>query len=240
MTSRVWALGLLLFAGCVEGPPSNFLVPEHAPGVFAWDSLPRTPTLPPGTEETARRVAAIGQQVVLANPQIGLRPRFATFGAPQAEIFHRGGREIWISEGLANRCTTDAELAAVLSYELGRMVAERAALSTPAQRWREQPPPPDLRVGNRNESYFDATEANQAYELELAQYEIDRRRAQVQGLPSPESLARLYLRRAGYPETAFTEAGPLLQAAETNGAVERQLRNQPAPAGATLGAPVAP
>ena len=84
----------------------------------------------PGTEETASRVLAVGQKIVVANPQIGLRPTFATVAAPHPEIFHHGGpfegMQVFISEGLVNRRKEpDAELAALLCLELGKIVTER-------------------------------------------------------------------------------------------------------------------
>jgi hypothetical protein len=236
-----FSVGLLLLSGCVEGPANNLLVPANAPGSVSWGQLPRLPTLPPATEETARRVGTIGQTVMLANPQIGMRPRFVTAGRPDEEIFHIGTREVVITEGLANRCTTDAQLAAVLAFELGRMVAEREAINTPAVRWQERQPPSDTTaVGNRNESYLAAPAADPTYLIEMAHYEEERRKPRVQGLPSPEAQARLFLRRAGYPDTALAEAAPLIQAADANGFLERQMRNQPAAipqGGATLGPP---
>ena len=80
-----------------------------------------------GTTETATRVNRVGQAVVTANAQLGMKPTFITIGAPQSEIFHQGTTSVTVTEGLVKQCTEDRQLAAVLSLELGKMVSEREA-----------------------------------------------------------------------------------------------------------------
>ncbi|HZT79646.1 MAG TPA: M48 family metalloprotease, partial [Gemmataceae bacterium] len=130
MLRRVLPLGLpfaLLAAGCVptDQPDTRLVQPSR----FDTSAVPQPKlqqvSYTPGTPETARRVAEVGQKVVLANPQVGMRPIFQTTGTPQPEVFHKGTGQVVISEGLVKQCRTDGELAAVLALELGKMVAER-------------------------------------------------------------------------------------------------------------------
>src|SRR5262249_13190941 len=126
---RVGAVGVglcLLLAGCVPGEQGKFLVSSpfgQPPEVQQYRAL--SPAASAEGEQAAKRVLAVGQQVVRANPETGLRPLFATIGgAEQPEIFHRGQTEVLVTEGLVKQCVSDGQLAAVLCRELGKMVAE--------------------------------------------------------------------------------------------------------------------
>src|SRR5438045_2675838 len=113
MTGRVLAALplLILVAGCVNEPRSQFVRPTG----YTQTSMPRSLNpiqRDPKNEATEKRVLAVGQKVIDANPQAGVRPVFMTFGAPHPEIFHRGGGtqpwNIFLSAGLVGRCRTDA------------------------------------------------------------------------------------------------------------------------------------
>jgi hypothetical protein len=230
MSGRLLAawLPLLLAGGCLD---------EHHTRVVS--SGPMAPAPPasrteryvspaPATEATAQRVLAVGQKVVLANPQMGLRPIFLTVGSPQPEIFHRGGTlegyQVVISEGLANRCVEDAHLAAVLCLELGKMVSEREALASPAMRQAEdRPPPPSEAIGRDSRGTFGPPDGTRL--MELAKYESGRPRPGTPPFPPPppDVLARKYLTQAGYDAAALADVAPLLRQAEDNFNVERQL-----------------
>src|SRR5262245_59658158 len=114
MVRRVLPAGLLLLvAGCLE-QESLPLVPSNA--------FNRTPSAPaahvacsPASEETATRVGLIGQKLITANQQLGVRPLFRTVGSPTPEVFHRGTSEVLITEGLVKQCASEGQLAAVLS-----------------------------------------------------------------------------------------------------------------------------
>jgi hypothetical protein len=59
---------------------------------------------------------------------------------------------------------------------------------------------------------------------ELADYDRDRRqRQQALAPPDPAALARLYLVRAGYHDADLQAAGPLLQQAQGNAGLEKQM-----------------
>ena len=84
--------------------------------------------------QTAERVETLGRQIIAQNTFTGLDPLFHTIGVPEPMLFHRGTAELFVSEGLVNRCKTEAELAAVLCSELGQMMAEKqAAADRPGQ-----------------------------------------------------------------------------------------------------------
>src|SRR5207237_1039878 len=96
----------------------------------------------------AARVDIVGRRIIAANPQVGAKPMFATIGAPEPEIFHRGTSDVYVTEGLVKQCSTDGQLAAILCSELGKVVAEREALSPPRTRRPERTPPADVPIGN--------------------------------------------------------------------------------------------
>lgn len=183
----------------------------------------------PASEGIAARVDTVGRQVIEANKQIGVRPVFRTIGAPQPEIFHQGIVEIDITEGLAKQCVTDAQLAAVLCHELGKMVAERELLAGPQARKPEARPPMEVRVGNDNAGLFGP--ADQTHLAELARYDRDRQRAPAPPPPpDPRNLARSYLIKAGYAPTDLDTALPVIEAASQNTTFVRQLKPPAQPA----------
>src|SRR5262249_58343596 len=120
-----------------------FSAPQAAPPVTQASYAP-------AGLDTAARVDTLGRSILAANPQIGVRPMFRTIGAPQPEIFHQGTAEIKITEGLVRQCRSDAELAVVLCYELGKMVSERESLARPWNRTQERELPPDVRFPGDN------------------------------------------------------------------------------------------
>jgi predicted Zn-dependent protease len=219
-------LPLLLVAGCYDDYRTRLVT---GPATSAAPArAERYVSKAPATEETAKRVLAVGQKLLVSNPQLGLRPVFVTVGAPQPEIFHRGGAldgyQVFVSQGLVERCKDDAELAALLCLELGKIVAEREAIAGPARRGLDKPPPIREAIGNDIGGTFGGADGTQA--MEQAKYERDRRAAAP---PTPDALARKYLARAGYQESALDDAAPLLRQAEENFAVEKQLGNKAAP-----------
>src|SRR5438105_4730924 len=63
----------------------------------------------PAAKELALRVDRVGREVLASNPNIGLKPLFATIGAPQPEIFHQGTSMVHVTEGLVKQCPGDAQ-----------------------------------------------------------------------------------------------------------------------------------
>src|SRR5438105_1247575 len=123
------AAGLIGLAGC-----QHFLFSESPlfpAGDVDWSRLGAKVNTPDPAKVSARslataeRVESLGRQIIVQNTFTGLDPLFHTVGVKDAVLFHRGPDELFISEGLAGRCKTDAELAAVLCSELGKMKADR-------------------------------------------------------------------------------------------------------------------
>jgi hypothetical protein len=223
-----WPPLLLLACGCIDEHYTRLVSGGPAlPAQPAPARPERHVSQAPATEATAKRVLAVGQKVVLANPQIGLRPVFITVGSPEPEIFHKGGMlegyQVVITEGLANRCRDDAQLAAVLCAELGKLVSEREALASPAVRQAEERPPPSESIGFDAGGTFGPPDGTRV--MELAKYESKRPRAGTPPFPPPppEVLARKYLTRAGFDAQALGDVAPLLRQAEDTFKVERQM-----------------
>ena len=177
----------------------------------------------PADETMATRVYGIGRNLIAANPHLGLQSTsFATAGnAPQPEVFHTGPHMIWVTEGLVKRCGNDAELAAVLAVELGKIVAEREAAASPDMRSPERLPPIQVAVGNAG--HF--TNPDLVHEVELAKFEKERpRNRKPLPRPDPNQLARGYLEKAGYQPSDLDAAQPLLRAAQNHITLERQFK----------------
>ncbi len=106
-----------------------------------------TPKLPEASLATAARVDQVGRELLAANPFIGVDPTFHTVALPDPAIGHPDFGGVVVTEGLVNRCKTDAELAAVLATELGQMSAEKRLVdrvrSADAS---TAPAPPDARA----------------------------------------------------------------------------------------------
>lgn len=219
-------LGLMLvpfFVGCLplQQQPlgtvkPNALAPLPAP------KLPKQFEAKPANKEEALRVDIVAQKLIQANRETGLRPVLHTIGCPTPELFHRDVEALYITEGLTKKCTTEAQLAAVVAFELGRMVAEREALASPAVRKPDRPPPLEARVGNDAGGPFGPAEGVKQFELAQHEKAHPRRPSKVP-TPDPTALARSYLEKAGYPAQAFDEVAPLLKQARGQFALERQM-----------------
>jgi hypothetical protein len=239
MVHRVLPFGLtvlLAAAGCTGlemelhktgsefvGPnPTTKLVTDNP---FANPTPAAKPTrvaLSPASKETATRVGEVGQKLLAANPNLGLRPAFVTIGGPQPEIFHVQTDGIYVTEALVKQCATEGQLAAALSHELGKMVAERQALTGPNAP--EYQPPMDVRVGSDSGGTYGA--ADLTHLAELGKYEKERRRPPALP-PDPQALARTYLVKAGYAVNELDTVAPLLHAAAANNSFEKQLAAPP-------------
>jgi hypothetical protein len=189
-------------------------------------STPTRVSFRPAAAEVGMRVEVLGQKVVAANPQAGLHVLFMTIGSPQPELFHRGANEVYITEGLVKQCASDAQLAAVLCHELGKMVVEREALAGPDARDPDRRPPMEMRAGNAGQ--FDGVDQVRA--AETAKFGPTRRhRSRPLALPDPKALGRLYLTNAGFAEADLEAVAPQLKSAEANFALERQFKTSPPP-----------
>lgn len=178
----------------------------------------------PASEELSRRVDCIGRNILAKNPQIGMKPLFATIGSPDVEIFHKDTTMVWVTAGLVQKCKTEADLAAVLSLELGKMVSEREAQAPQQTRKPNALPPISMPIGNaRYPGNSDLT-----YLAEQGKYEKEHPRT-TRRLPPPDphALARSYLTNAGFAKEQLDAVAPLLAQAEQNFNLEKQFRGIP-------------
>lgn len=221
-------VSLGLVGGCVPlqfldpsaGESATTAVPSNPFGSFSPGAVSQS-SYTPATGEWTARVNAVGRTILAANPELGVKPLFGTIASPQPELFHQGTSLICITEGLVKMCKTDSELAALLCLELGRMMSEREARAAPQTRNPEPRPPIEVPIGNAGQVV--APETSRVGEL--LKYESERKRAAKRvAPPDPVALARTYLGRAGYPATALDGVGPLIDAADRNYAIEKQLK----------------
>jgi hypothetical protein len=225
MRRRVPGLLLLGLTGCMPGTNQTAMVPSNpfaGPLPTQTNQITQT-TASPATEEASLRVLNVGQKVVKANPQLELRPFFSTIGAtasgsPAAEIFHTGGNQLVITEPLVRQCQTDGQLAALLCVELAKMVNER---EQSAAQWNDTGPPVDVPIGGDARGTFGPADGTRA--AELAKYDRSHHRG-VHATPDPKERARTYLTKAGFQATDLDAAAPILRAAESNFALEKQMK----------------
>ncbi len=220
-------------AGCAS-PVSSWLWPDAPPGVVVVPDQPfggvptgPAPTLAhaPATEAVARRVNDVGQRLLAANAELPARPMFLGVGVPDPQIFHRDTTAIYVSEGLANRCATDAQLAAVLASELGKMMATREALLALKARRSERDGPVDVPIGVGNGGTFGPPDGTNLAERGL--FEKANRHGPAGGPlptpPDPDLLARTYLKKAGFAITELETVAPLLREAAQHDDIEKQF-----------------
>jgi hypothetical protein len=222
---KIWLAPALALTGCF--PLQDEPLQTVKPSPFAPPPAPqvRKMELSPATREEALRVDITGQKVVTANrDQTGIRHiYFQTVGSSSSELFHRRTEAVFITEGLSRKCKTEGELAAILAYELGRMIAEREALSDPAKRRPERLPPPEERVGMDSGGTFGPPDGTRL--AELAKYEKERPKPGAAPPPPPDPmvLARIYLKKAGFDPKELDAVAPLLQEARASCTLERQI-----------------
>ena len=232
MTVRVLPSTVVLavaLAGCVSDEKKLTTVsssPFGQPGRTQAASFKQAPQ---ATQKVALRVNEIGQKLLRANPRLNQQAAFLTLGVPQPEIFHQIQRDssaIYITEGLANECKTDGELAALLAQELAKMAAEQMAKARPARTLADRSPLMSPRVGNDIGGNFG--DAGGTEQMILARHEKDRQQAhQPPSPPSADLLARSYLQSAGFNPGDLTTVRPLLRKAEQNNSLEQQMSGKP-------------
>ncbi|HLW66682.1 MAG TPA: hypothetical protein VKS79_15310 [Gemmataceae bacterium] len=210
-----WMLAAVLLGlvGCANDA-GNF---DHGSPIRSEPS----PITPEANLQAATRVDSLGRAILAANPGISARPLFRTIGSPELEIFHKSTADIYITQGLVDRCKTDGELAAVLCSELGKMVAEREAMLTPEERKARMLPPLD--DGIRPDIAGAHTGPDQFRLRELAKFDKERNDQATVAPPSPDWLARTYLKKAGYEVGELATVKPLLDSAGKQTPLSKQM-----------------
>jgi hypothetical protein len=194
-------------AGCAVLPPQP--APTVAPP-------PLSQTVPPGGVVAASavnspalgRVQEVGNKLLSANPQLGLRPKFVVPATARFELSHQTDQRLTISDGLVGQCATDGQLAALLSWEMGRMVGEREARIR-AEAVAEREPPPEVRIGP-DVGAFGAVDQTRYAELSKLGFDRRRPKTAAPAPPDPKVVARETLAKAGYAEAELDGVAPLL------------------------------
>lgn len=235
MDRRWMLLGLVGLAGCLPlTEERTTLVGSNPFGETVNPAAVTRASYAPGSKDVALRVDQAGQKLLANSPQLGFKPLFATIGSPRLELFHAeaaamGDKDkfsaapvIYITEGLVKRCSGEIELAAVLSFELARISAAREAKVSPEIRQPEKLPPISVPIGIGGGP---SAAGDQVALAELAKFEKRHPKTpKVVPPPDPRKLATAILDRAGYPVNALETVQPILNEADQNAALERQIK----------------
>ncbi len=228
MARRAGLLGLsvlVILSGCVQMSEPTALIPFspfNSNSTTAARPAQDAAVAPPATQEASLTVGKVGRKLLAANPTLGFRPMFVTLGGETTppELFHKGDAEVLITESLARKCKSEAELAALLSRELGKIASEKAGLDLAMLS--DRGPPPAVSIGNDYGGSFGP--ADGIRQMELAKYERKRARDRDQvAPPDPNVLARAYLQRAGFNPAELDSVTPLLAAADGNSRFEKAM-----------------
>jgi hypothetical protein len=194
-----WSVGKAL--GLDDGPPNRVKTPP-----------PRE--LPPASLAVAERVDLLGRKLVSQNTFIGIEPLFQTIGDPAPVLFHIGPERLIISEGLVKQCQSDAELAAVLCAELGKMVAEKRAAKALG---RDVDPLRDATFG-AGPLFPGGTAQDAGQQANLAYHEKQFPRGAARPDPTDATkTARELLTGAGYSAAELDRVEPLLKQKSESG-----------------------
>ncbi len=233
MASRTWLLSasVLLVAGCLPTQqatiPTDNPLSQTMPGPVMPTPALKPPTSP-ATAENTKRVETMLQAILQANPELAVKPKIMVIGSPDPEIFHHNTSAIWITDGLVQRCTDDAQLTAILSLELAKMVSQHSMLIALNAHRPERQPPPYTPIGNDVNNSFGNVDVTRA--AELGRYDDSRRAAMSAPPPTPpdpQLLARIYLTKAGGKVEDLTAVAPLLREADSHTTWEKQMTGGP-------------
>jgi predicted Zn-dependent protease len=198
----VTALGL---TGCAKDGRDAFAFRNP----FQADRDPDPGKLPPGSTLAATRVNAVGSAIAAKNEAaLGMKPIFFTMGVPEVEISHNKSGMVILSEGLVERCPTDAELAAVMCHELGKMAAENGS----GRRDNAEPSGPRLARDVVGGTY----EPDLTRLAEDAKFERRGSRAGRDPRPDPKAIGETLFVQAGYRADDYLRMETLVREAVDN------------------------
>jgi hypothetical protein len=218
-----WYVCLLLLAGCLPTLPEDPPTQQVAATPFAEprQAAPTRVSYAPASQETSFRVVMVKDKLIGENPQVGIKPNVIAIASADPEIFHVGMHHIYITEGLARQCQSEGQLAAILAFELGRMIAEREATVSDEVRQPERQLPIQLPIGSTG----NARDRDPTNYIEMAQHEkLYPKHPPKLVRPNPQLIAREVLERAGYQRTDLDAAMPILQNAERFQILENQFK----------------
>ncbi|HZZ79072.1 MAG TPA: M48 family metalloprotease [Gemmataceae bacterium] len=224
MRSRLpWML--MLLAGCVSTPQlaqidSNTTqqvgsTPFHEPS----GPRPTRVNYAPASREVEYRVLQMKDKLLNDNLRVTIKPVVVAISSTDPEVFHVGAGTVYVTDALVKQCS-DAQLAAVLANEMGKMISEREQMIADQIRAPEPLTPINLPIGGPSSM----TDINPLGNVELGRYE-QRYPKTVKKLPAPnpQQVARSILEGAGFRSTDLDAAQPILQVADRNGRYGNQF-----------------
>ena len=194
---------------------------------LGWDDAPAArgakpapKDVPPATLAAAERVEQLGQKIIAQNTFTGITPMFMAMGVKESVLFHSGTELVYISEGLVEKCKSDAELAAVLCAELGQMVAEKRTAKAVG---RDVDPVPDATFGG-GPLFPGGTAYDAGQQANLAFHEKKHPRGAARPDPADAAnTARELLTGAGYNPAELDRVEPLLKQSERGEKLRKQM-----------------
>jgi len=219
----ICCMPIMFLTGCLPLQTQPEETTQQVPASPFGDARKPAPTrvqYAPASQDASLRVLLVKDQLIAKNERIGLKPYAIAIGSPDPEIFHVGNA-IYITEGMVRQCATDSQLAAVVAFELGRMVSEREATVADEIRQPERPLPIRVPIAGSNQ----ADEADPLYRVELARHEKEHpKHAPKLQRPNPQAVARVILENAGYQRTDLDAVFPILNNAERYTVLETQFK----------------
>jgi hypothetical protein len=198
--------------------------------MLGWDDpkMPAGPKYPTANVQVAERVDNLGRRIIAQATFIGIDPLFTAVGVQESVLFHRGPDQLFISEGLANQCKTDAELAAVLCTELGQMVAEKKAATRAS---RERDSFPDIATpGGSQRMTGGGTPDDPGRQAALAYADRRPKSAAIADPVDAANQARMLLSSSGFDPAVLDQIQPLLKQSDRGAALRKQMSGSaPAP-----------
>jgi hypothetical protein len=196
--------------GLDEKPPNRVVTPPPK-------------DIPPASMAAAQRVDELGRKIVAQNTFLGFEPDaplFHAIGVKEAVLFHIGTDRLVISQGIVENCKSDAELAAVLCWELGQMVSEKRNAKTLG---RDVDPIPDANYGG-GPIFPGGTAVDAGQQANLAFHE----RKFPRGVARPDPVdaaatARELLKGCGYSPAELDRVEPLLKQSDRGEKLRKQM-----------------
>jgi hypothetical protein len=184
--------------------------------------MPAPKTIPAASLKVGARVEENGRRILAQNMFNGLDPelKFMTTHVKESVLFHRGTDQLYISEGLVEKCATEAELSAVLCAELGQMIAEKRSARAVG---RDVAPIPDPTTAG-NPIFPGGTAQDVGQMANLAYHE----KKYLRGADRPDpaeaaNVARDLLRGAGYSPAELDRVEPLLKQSKRGEELQKQM-----------------
>jgi hypothetical protein len=231
LTAPAAGVALVLSTGCMHDDDAaghNALGWKPPPGsvVTPTSREKEMAKLAPADKVIQERVATLGRDILTRNVFPGVDAIFTTLGVKESVLFHVGSK-LYISQGLVEKCPSDGELAGLLCYEMGHMVAE---IRTAKALGRNVDAVPE--VTTEDQVLFPGgkpVEVAQQGERPPRDNQPSRPGSRPE-LPDPTAIARDLLKGANYSPAELDQIEPLLKLSPRSDQLRRQFGGSaPAP-----------